>query len=66
MSQKTLTFMAGAVFSLIMVLHVLRLLFGWEVVIGGWNVPLWVSWVAIAVSGYFAYTAFRVGRSSET
>ncbi len=62
MNQRTFTLMAGAVFSLIAVLHVLRLLFGWEAVIGGWNVPLWVSWVAIVVSGYLASTAFRVGR----
>ncbi len=62
MKQKTFTLTAGVVFSIIAVLHVLRLLFGWEAVIGGWNVPLWVSWVAMAVSGYLAYTAFKLGR----
>ena len=62
MNQKTFTLTTGVVFSIIAVLHVLRLLFGWEAMIGGWNVPLWVSWVAIAVSGYFAYTAFRLRR----
>ena len=62
MSQKTFTLTAGVVFSLITVLHVLRLLFGWEAVIGGWDVPLWISWAALAVSGYLAYTAFKLRR----
>ena len=63
MNQKTFTFTAGVVFSLIAVLHMLRLLLGWEAVIGGWHVPLWLSWLALAVSGYLAYTAFNVHRS---
>ena len=60
MNQKTFTLTAGVGFSLLTVLHALRLLFGWEAVIGGWNVPLWVSWVAIALSGYLAYTGFKL------
>ena len=62
MNRKTFTLTAGTIFSLIAALHALRLLFGWEAVIGGWHVPLWASWAALAVSGYLAYTAFRVGK----
>ena len=62
MNQKTFAVTAGMVFSLVAVLHALRLLLGWEAVIGGWNVPLWLSWVALAVSGYLAYTAFNLGK----
>jgi len=40
----------------------LRLLFGWEAVIGGWQVPFWVSWVGIAVAGSLGYTAFTLGK----
>ena len=62
MKQKTFVGIAGIVFSLITVLHLLRLLFRWEAAIGGWHVPLWVSWTAIAVSGYLAWTAFTLLR----
>ncbi len=62
MKQKNFALTTGVVFSIIAVLHALRLLFGWEATIGGWNVPLWVSWVAIAVSGYLGYTAFKLRR----
>ena len=60
MSQKTFTRIAGLVFSLVALLHALRILLTWDAVIGGWSVPLWVSWAALAVSGYLAYTAFRL------
>lgn len=51
---------AGIVFLLVAVPHALRLLLGWEAVIGDWHVPLWVSWVALAVSGYLTYTALTL------
>jgi len=60
MSQKTFTLTAGVIFALVAVLHLLRLLFRWQAVIGGWHVPLWVSWVGVAVAGFFAATAFRL------
>ena len=64
MNQKTFTRIAGLVFSLVAVLHALRLLLKWDAVIGGWTVPMWISWVALAVSGYLAYTASKVGGKS--
>ena len=62
MNQKTFTVTAGIVFVIVAVLHVMRLFFGWEAIIGGWHVPLWISWLALAASGYLAYTAFTLGR----
>ncbi len=58
MNQKTFTATAGVVFSIVAALHALRLLLGWEAMIGGWAVPMWLSWVALAAAGYLAYTAF--------
>ena len=60
MNQKTFTLTAGTVFSLVALLHALRLLLGWDAVIGGWTVPMWFSWVALAFAGYLAFTAFKV------
>ena len=60
MNQKTFVRTAGVVFSLVAVLHALRLLLGWDAVIGGWSVPMWLSWLALALAGYLAYAAFRM------
>lgn len=62
MSQKTFLKTAGAIFAVIGALHVLRLLLGWEAVIGGWDVPRWVSWLAAALAGYLGYTAFKLAK----
>ena len=60
MKQKTFTTIAGLVFSVIAVLHLLRLLLHGEAVIGGWAVPMWVSALALVLSGYLAYSAFTL------
>ena len=50
------------IFTVIAGLHLLRALLGWEAVIGGWSVPGWVSWLALGVAGFLAYTAFTLSR----
>lgn len=62
MSQKGYLKAAGFIFFLIAVLHLLRLVFGWEAVFEDWVVPHWVSAVALAVFGYLAYEGFNLSR----
>jgi hypothetical protein len=45
--------------------HALRLIFKWVVLIGGWQVPMWVSAVAIVISAYLAYEGFRINQSKQ-
>ncbi len=58
MTQKTFNSVAGTVFLIVALLHALRLLFRWHASIGGWIIPMWVSWAGLAVAGFLAYTAF--------
>ncbi len=58
MTQKTFNAAAGTVFPLVALLHALRLFFHWHASIGGWIVPMWVSWAGLALAGALAYTAF--------
>ncbi len=62
MNQKTFRLMTGAIFTLVAVLHLLRIVLSWDAVIGGWHVPLWISWFALAFSSFLSYTAFRLNR----
>ena len=59
MKQATFNAIAGTIFLAIAVLHALRLLRHWEVLIAGWSVPIWVSWVAVVLFGALGYTAIR-------
>lgn len=65
MNQKTFSLTAGAIFTAIAVLHLLRLFFGWEAIIGGWPVPTWISWLALVIAGYLAFEGIRFGRKSS-
>src|SRR5207245_3647777 len=56
---KPFTTFAIVVFSLVAVLHVLRLIFGWEVVINGLVMPMWVSVVGFLVAGGVAVMVRR-------
>ena len=58
MTQKTFNTVAGTVSLLVATLHALRLFFKWQASIGGWIVPMWVSWTGVVVAGFLAYTAF--------
>ena len=62
MNQRFFNLIAGLIFLVIAVLHLLRIVFGWSAVIGGWVVPQWVSWLAFLVAGYLAYEGFRLGK----
>jgi hypothetical protein len=54
---------ATAIFGLVALVHLLRLFFGFQVVLGTWNVPLWVSGAAAVVAGALAIWLFRLSRA---
>ena len=60
MNQKTFSTVTLVVFSLIALLHALRLVYDWNAVIAGWEVPMWLSGLSVIVSGFLAYNAFKL------
>jgi len=60
MNQKSFSTVTFVIFSLIALLHALRLIYGWSAVIAGWEVPMWVSYPAVAFFVYLAYSAFKL------
>jgi uncharacterized membrane protein len=62
MNQRSFNLLTGLIFLIIAILHLLRIVIGWGAVIGGWEVPKWVSWLAFLVAGYLAYEGFRFCR----
>jgi len=61
MNENNFFLISGIVFLLVFVFHSARILFGLEVVFGGWVVPMWVSWITVVVAGYLSYNAFKFG-----
>ena len=46
------------IFLAIAVLHGLRLYFGWDAVVAGWEVPRWLSWGAVVIAAYLSWQGF--------
>jgi hypothetical protein len=53
---------SGVLFGLIAALQAVRALNQWPVQVGVFNVPVWVSWVAMVVAGSLCAWAFRSRR----
>ena len=59
MDQKAYNTITAVVFLIVGVLHLLRIIFGWPAQIGGLNIPIWASWLAVLVTGALAWFGFR-------
>lgn len=47
-SHSWLHYTCGSIFSIVAIVHVVRILLNLNVVIGNWSLPLWVSgWIAL-------------------
>ena len=63
MTQKTYTLVTAWIFALISLCHLVRALYGWEVVVSGsWFIPIWCSWIAFIVTGYISYKGFKLSK----
>ena len=60
--MKPFSTVAAVVFALVALVHLLRLVYGWEVTLAGWVVPLWVSVVGLIVAGGLAALVWREAR----
>jgi hypothetical protein len=63
MNRRTYCVITGIIFVVIALLHLLRIVYGWKVVIGDSTIPDWISWVALVVSVYLGYEGIRLARS---
>jgi hypothetical protein len=62
--MKPFTTIAVVVFTLVAALQLVRVLQGWEISIGGFHVPMWVSLVAAALAALLAVMVWRENRRS--
>jgi hypothetical protein len=60
MDQRTFNLVSGIVFTIVAVVHLLRLFMGWPVVVGTWAAPTWLSWLGLLVAGALSYSGLRL------
>ncbi|MES2047807.1 MAG: hypothetical protein V4447_05365 [Pseudomonadota bacterium] len=61
--MKPFTTIAVALFTLIAVAHLLRLLFSWEIVVAGFVIPVWWSVLGFAIAACLALMVWREARA---
>ena len=61
--MKPFTTIAVAVFTLVALVHLLRLFAGWEVVVAGIVIPVWLSWIGLIFAGGLALMVWRENRT---
>ena len=60
MSQKTFSLIAGVLFSLIALGHLVRLGLSVEWMVAGRVIPMWPSVVAVVIGIFIGYQGFRL------
>ena len=62
MDQKTFSLVAGLIFAVVALFHLVRIFEEWTLIVGDWSVPKWVSWVALVVAGALALIGLRISQ----
>ena len=57
--MKPFTTIAVAVFTLVAIVHLVRLFAGWEVVVTGFVIPIWWSALGLIIAGGLALMVWR-------
>jgi len=60
--MKPVTTIVVVVFALVAVVHLIRIIQGWEVIVNGITMPLWVSVVGAIIAGGLAILLWREAR----
>jgi hypothetical protein len=59
MTIKTFCTLAAAIFALIALLQLIRIVMEWSISLNGIDVPFWASWIAVMVAGALSFVGFR-------
>ena len=58
-SERTLLNVVGIVFLIVAFAHLTRIAFGATILLGGFDIPVWLSWAGVIVTGYLSYASFH-------
>lgn len=66
MSQRLFALVSAVLFLFIALAHLLRVIVQARATVEGYAVPMWMSVVAVAVTGYLSFQGFRLaGRAGK-
>ena len=66
MKKNTALMIAGIIFGVVSIVHLLRSLFAVDIIIGGYIIPMWVSWVGFVVAFTLSVFMFKARRNRNS
>ena len=60
--MRPFTAIAALFFAVVCVAHIIRLCLGWEITMNGIQIPVWLSGIAIIVTGGMSFMLWRESR----
>lgn len=58
-SRKIALSIVGVLLAVVAILHLIRVLFGVSVEIGGLAIPMWISFIGVFITGFLSYMTFH-------
>jgi len=58
--ERTYLVAAGALFGVVAAAHLIRIFTNGDLVLWGWVVPIWLSWIGTAATAYLSYMSFHL------
>ena len=65
MNKRTYFFISGLVFAIVAIVHLMRVINQFPVVIGTWVTPMSASWIGLIVAGILSYCGFTLMRKEK-
>jgi hypothetical protein len=65
MNQKNFFITAAVIFLIVSILHLLRAISGLPLILGVWEFPIWLSWLAFIIAGFMSYWGFKLVRKKK-
>ena len=62
MDKNKSLLIAAIIFGVIGFLHLLRSLFGWQLVLANFKIPLYISYIAVIVLGYLSWSMYKASK----
>ena len=63
--SKPFTWLAAAIFALVAIVHIIRLVTNFQVIFGTHSVPMWVSYLGVVVLGATSWMLCREARGAR-
>ena len=58
--ERTYLVVAGALFAVVAAAHLVRIFTNADLIVMGWDAPVWLSWIGTAATAYLSYMSFHL------